>query len=29
MIYISPGSGGKGVAGASGFVAVYWDKEAT
>lgn len=29
MIYISPGSGGKGVAGGSGFVAVYWDKEAT
>lgn len=26
---ISPGSGGKGVEGGSGFVAVYWDKEAS
>lgn len=26
---VYPGPGGEGVAGASGFVAVYWDKEAT
>lgn len=26
---VEPGTGSKGVAGASGFVAVYWDKEAT
>lgn len=29
VIYVPPGAGGKGIAGASGFVAVYWDKEAT